>query len=246
VQYFRYERRSTKKPEDRSGINNASWMTHKSYGKPNDTKKSPYLIANEWICGNLAQYLRLEIPPFTIMESKAGNRHYFTTLAFCDLKLSVPDVIPHVFVKAFPEQSALITLFDIWIANPDRHRQNIFVDDPSKPSKYHIFDHESALLGNGGRSGIKKLHANDNKLGIERHLLAPFLEKPKHVRLAIEVIQECPDRFIESVCQEMTNYIPISILKPVTTFLLDRKRNIEDLVKKHSSDFPRLKKDLFS
>lgn len=110
-----------------------------------NTEGSPMLVANEWICSKLAQHLLLPVPPFAIMRKQAGGtRRYFASLRFGGGEETPNDVNLDLLAKHLPYQSTGIVLFDILIANDDRHRGNIKVDRPDSPRQVVIYDHDRA------------------------------------------------------------------------------------------------------
>ncbi|MBL0035370.1 MAG: hypothetical protein IPP26_06280, partial [Flavobacteriales bacterium] len=59
-----------------------------------------------------------------------------------------------------------LLLFDIWVANCDRHVKNFEVDYSTTPVSMNIFDHGHALFGYVGGQGEARLNALMNRLGI--------------------------------------------------------------------------------
>jgi hypothetical protein len=66
--FFPYMIRHRVKDEEKQGINPAWWVQHQSYAK-GDSQISELCIANEWVAGNLANFLRLPVPPFALFRA---------------------------------------------------------------------------------------------------------------------------------------------------------------------------------
>ncbi|MBN2476463.1 MAG: hypothetical protein JXB62_17750 [Pirellulales bacterium] len=114
----------------------------KAIGK--DNSDNPYLIANEWIAGSVAQFLGLPVPPFALMRKRDRRTVMFASISF-EGETTPRDVEPSVLWAKHPRLCTGILLFDILIANCDRHAGNIKVDNRIAPKKVHVFDHEHAL-----------------------------------------------------------------------------------------------------
>jgi hypothetical protein len=107
------------------GINEKWWVRHRSVGKENSDDVSPYLLANEWICGCLAQALRLPVPPFALMRLTPGLKGMFVSYKFGSRIVKPKDIRPSI---CFEKQARLCTgilLFDILVANSDRWESNL-------------------------------------------------------------------------------------------------------------------------
>src|SRR3990170_1752400 len=61
--------------------------------------------------------------------------------------LTPDDVVPHRCCAALPQICSGILLFDLLVANSDRHVGNLKVDDPDNPLEIDVFDHDRALFG---------------------------------------------------------------------------------------------------
>jgi hypothetical protein len=59
-----------------------------------------------------------------------------------------------------------VLLFDVLIANPDRHAMNVHLDASRKPYRMSIFDHSHALFGYENGKADERLSALKDSLGI--------------------------------------------------------------------------------
>ena len=113
----------------------------------------PYRFANELVCGRLAQFLLLPMPPFgfTYFGGQRGvnlpKGLMFSELDF-DYERRTP-VMPEIAacIEFLPELCAGILLFDIFVANWDRHLGHLWCDSLLKPTRLMIYDHDLALFG---------------------------------------------------------------------------------------------------
>ena len=85
----------------REGVNDAWILNTESVGRANSDDSS-YLIPNEWICGNIAQFLRLPVPPFALMRKPAAGKGMFASLRFGVGDTPPDDVRPEVCVRKHP------------------------------------------------------------------------------------------------------------------------------------------------
>jgi hypothetical protein len=144
-----YPYRSKRKYSESEGINvdNTFDIECQAFGKsPSDV--SPYLIANEWIAASIAQFLQLPIPPFSIMGRKRPQSRMFASYSFDGVRKNDKKTVPanpDALYKAFPDACTGIVLFDILIANFDRHARNIRVDKPDKPTTRFTFSITSGV-----------------------------------------------------------------------------------------------------
>lgn len=220
------------------------WVKCEGVGKQRSAD-NPYLFANEWIAGCIAQFLRLPIPPFTLM-SKCSKR----TAMFCSYSFqgdSTPsDVDPVTLIKLHPFICAGITVFDIFVANPDRHGGNLKVDNKAKPKDFFIFDHERALFYIYANEGIQRLNDRANRLGItdgadsadEWHCLMEHLESLADIAEWVRRVESIPDWFIEATCEEVWKHgITRAETNAVIAFLKDRQSRISTLISENKGRF---------
>ncbi len=113
---------------------------------------APYCIPNELICGELGRFLRLPVPPAGIV-TQAGGSAMVASLDFNLTGNSLPPVNVNQCVRMLPTLSAGLLLFDIWIANCDRHEANFSLDTGTTPPQMSIFDHSHALVWLCARAG---------------------------------------------------------------------------------------------
>lgn len=252
--WFNYVARTTWKYR---GVNDAWLVQTMSLGKegsaPDDDH--PFLVANEYIAGCFAAVLRLPFPPFALMRS-ANGKGMFTTLHVNPKKDAPPrDSKPKRLLEADARLCTGIILFDVLIANIDRHAGNILVDNPDSPKETFLIDHDRAVfahLGDGdetkrfnflsNRLGLNGREA-DCGLGANPHCLVRILNTAEHFDHWFGWIQAIPDQFIKAVCDEIVGLnITAEQAALAAQFFIDRKRRIVDLVMDNKTEFPKIGK----
>ncbi len=162
AKWFSYLER---KPGPDSGLNEAWWLYHRSVAR--GSSKNPYLLANEWICSSLGTLLRLPIPPFALMRKAAVSQRYFASLDFGTKEVLPSDMDPKRLCECLPQLATGVVIFDIFIANPDRHEGNLKTDDPDQPTVIQLFDHDHALFGHEKGQGPDRLNkVSQDSLGL--------------------------------------------------------------------------------
>jgi hypothetical protein len=253
AQIFPY--RSRRKYSESEGVNrdNTYDIRCQAFGKsPSDV--SPYLIANEWIAASVGQFLRLPIPPFSIMGRKGTGTRMFASYSFTgdrktDKKMLSAD--PASLYKTFPDECTGVVLFDILIGNVDRNYTNIKVDRIISPKNFYIFDHERALFHLYPDDGIARLRSLSDRLGItdgsdshgdEFHCLIGQLDSVELMGKWLHRILAMPNWYIEDVCSAVRK---ISIRSrectAVIEFLKRRRDNLEKLILDNKPRFPGVK-----
>lgn len=242
--WFNYIR-SQRVPDSESGINHAYWLYHRSYAR--SINRNPYLLANEWICSNIAWYLRLPVPPFALMRT-GGSARFFASLDFGKKNSVTPDMIPERVAKKLPDLATGIVLFDILIANPDRHEGNLKVDNPDNPEHVEVFDHDYALLGHLRGKGIERLTHVSTRLGLSSglsnnnlHKIARELTSTEHFLVWMSRISAIPAQFIDSICDEVR---PLNVLveevEMAAKFLNDRTQGLAHIVRQNLEFFSKI------
>jgi Phosphatidylinositol 3- and 4-kinase len=210
-------------------------------------EESPYLIANEWISANIAQFLRLPVPPFAIVRKKRRDTAMFISYSY-DGDTKPDDVEPAILYRRFPKECTGVVVFDILVANCDRHGGNLQVDKPSNPKTFYIIDHERSLFYVDEGKGIDRLRSRENRLGIsdgrdstdDYHCLIEHLDSVEHIEEWIGKVRSLPDWFIDDVCEEMHKDLSIKRRECdfVKEFLKRRREEIQKLISGNKSRFP--------
>jgi hypothetical protein len=133
-------------------------------------------------------------------------KDWFACLNF---NLSAGDTLPPVdadtCVDTLPELSCGLVLFDMLIANNDRHAKNFSVDFLQTPPRMSVFDHSHALFGHASGQGLARLTALRDRLAISggpvtsgnRHCLLDKIKTDDHFDHWYARIQSIPDHLIK-------------------------------------------------
>lgn len=243
-----YPYRTRRKYSESEGNNeeNTFDVRSESIGKsPSDT--SPYLLANEWICGRVAQFLQLPIPSFTLVCKKSRSTRMFLSHKF-ERNTSRFEISPRSLYEAFPFLCTGIVVFDIYICNPDRLMRNLKVDRTSQPTKLHLIDHEKALLHVGQGQGIQYLKSMVDRLGVSSslgsnrigsdHCLIDLIIDYQDLVTWVRRVQDIPDWFIHCICEDVyRNPLTKRELRAVQDFLKKRRDKLWSLISTHKSRF---------
>jgi len=208
---------------------------------------SPFCIPNEYICGEIGRFLRLPIPPFSITYG-VDDKYFFTSLNFnFDREEQLPPIEPDVTWNRLQSLCTGVLLFDILIANSDRHDANLAADSVGSPNAISVFDHDQALFGGGfPLKGIDRLNALTGRLGISngevtqgnRHCLLDVANSSESFGEWFKRIESIPDWFIDEVCSEAGQYgLSADEVETVQMFLKHRRNSIEQIIKDSAKQF---------
>lgn len=168
---------------------------------------SPQSIWNDFIASEIGYSLRLPIPACALTEW--NNRRFFSSLDFNWGGNELPPIEPDFAWEYLPDLCTGVLLFDILIANNDRHDKNLCTDKGAAPTLMRVFDHDQALLGgNGAPRGIERLNVLRNRLGIggsrvtggSGHCLLPVIDSQNHFPKWVKRIYSIPPWFIQDLC----------------------------------------------
>ena len=219
-------------------------LTVHAIGKANGPN-APYCIANEMVCAELGRFLRLPVPPSGIVTSTA-HKPMYASLNFNLTGTALPPVIPSDCVRVFPHLATGLLLFDILIANSDRHAANLSVDFSVRPPQMNIFDHSHALLGSTEGRAEDRIAAFTGRLGITggaytggpRHCLLDALDTDRHFPTWIERIRALPNFVIEEACADALPFgVTKSEIAAAQNFLKERRDTLSELIEKHQAEF---------
>ncbi len=231
------------------GISNSRYLNIASVGKMN-SDDVPYCLANEYICSQIGRFLYLPIPPGIIVHSpSAPVTKWFASLNFNQEGATLPPIIdPEDYVQQFPKLSVGLLLFDILVANADRHAGNLAVDTSRKPPTPYVFDHGHALFGDKPGDGVIRIKELRDRIGISggtvtglnRHCLIDFLPSDDYFVEWFLRIESIPDFFIKEVCHEALHIgtgITKSEAEEAITFLMYRRRMMREIIRNHRAEF---------
>ncbi len=202
---------------------------------------SPYCVPNEFIYQKLGDWLGLPVAGGIVIEREWDDQNFlYAAFDFSQDGERFPPVVPEDCVMALPTVCTGIVLFDIFIANSDRSRNNLFFDADSQTPYLLLFDHECALLGATANQAEARLTGSvKNHLGIPGHCLKSLTSVQSLMESAwMQRINNLPDYLIEDVCREAA---PYGMTPPETdaviAFLSERRSSLLSLIQRHKSEF---------
>lgn len=238
-----------------AGVSVPWWAAVRAVLKENSTS-APYCVANEFICGQLGQFLGLPIPPCGLfLEPRNLSRPpYFGALNFNLRGFTLPPADPDACVAAYSDPSHprldLVTgvlLFDIWIANGDRHPRNLALDTSVTPPQLHVFDHSHALFGRDAGHGAARLGRLRNELGIaeetdpsgNRHCLLDSVRTNARFQRWLDRLRQVPDYVVSDVVGRAreVNQITSAEAGEAVNFLLYRRSNLAAIINTNRAQF---------
>lgn len=215
--------------------------------KANVKDESPYSVPNEFICGEIGRFLRLPIPPFAITHANDGHLTLFSSLDFNFSRAKLPPIDPESCVEKLAPLCTGVLLFDILIANEDRHDENILVDNVAKPKQMHVYDQNQALFGGTLTVGRKRFKKLRDRLGItgssvtggNPHVFLDVLNTTEFFGEWFNRIHAIPEWFVKDVCNFAN--VELALTKEeaddAADFIIHRRSTIEDIVFRNRSEF---------
>lgn len=210
---------------------------------------SEYCVANEFICSELARLLRLPVPPATIAFLNEGKKQpVFFALDVNNSKSKFPRVHPDIVASKMPDLAAGIVLFDIWVANSDRHDENLAADVVADPKELVVYDHGQALFGGIRGTSIDRFVELHGKLGLVdeplgQNCLIGHLSSYNRLAAWFDKFKRIDDWLIGDILDigcSMTS-IPVDERNRAESFLRDRRRHIDQLVDLNRDQFTGIK-----
>ena len=253
------------------GVAQGQWAKTDVFVKPGlHVEDFDHMVANEYIAGGLAQRLGLPVPPHALVTANIIDSQQkeqllvrFATMDFTGADPDKPNESKGPFPLSDPSLCATqktdistgVLLFDIWIANPDRHANNMSYRSHVHPYDVAIFDHGHSLLGHERSHGIGRLESLKDRLGISggtmtgqnRHVLLDVLPHDTFFARWVERIEQIPDFQIDDLC--FTHY-EINIEKnervAISDFLKYRRDKMWHVIGNNGSEFKKVQWSLAS
>jgi hypothetical protein len=229
----------------RGGMNQAIDAEIRGVGKSN--AQGPFTIANEVITARLGQTLGLPVPAGVVAEGTGGTLYYLSLDVSKEGK-ALPPAVAVDFAQEEPRIAAGCVVFDILIANSDRHAGNLARDPGFDPPRPSLFDHGHALLGTAPPSGLDRLVAAEDILGClgtdplpgNRQCLIDHIADAACLRHWIDRVAAVPDFIVEDVCAEAValNLLQHDLAAELASWINRRRKRVHELVCSHKADFP--------
>jgi hypothetical protein len=192
-----------------SGVTDSQIVSIPGVAKKN-CASTPYCVANETICGEIGRFIGLPVPPAGIVYPPKGNDLFYASLDFNLVGVNLPPVNVTLCAELLPDLSTGVVVFDVLIANSDRHGRNLSVDFSPTPPVMNVFDHGHALFGKDVGGGAERMERLRDRLGVSagsrtagnRHCLIDQLTTDAYFGRWLDRIRQIPDFFIDDLCSE--------------------------------------------
>lgn len=228
------------------GVAGSFWTTISAVAKCNGPN-APYCLPNEWICTEIGRFLCLPVPPAGIIHVPQANPpNWFASLDFNLTGNTLPPVDPIRCADQLAELSTGLLLFDILVANCDRHRKNFSVDFLASPPAMSVFDHSHALFGYVEGQGTLRLNDLRDRLGVSggshtrgnRHCLLDAIATDRHFLTWLDRISALPDFLIQHLCHDAVGLgITGGEADMAIAFLKHRRDNLRSIMETNRREF---------
>lgn len=232
----------------REGVNRPFEARVGGIAKTNE--EAPFTIANEIVAERLGQLLGLPVPAGVVAQDDEKVLHYFSLNVGQEGK-DLPPIVAPDFCAEEEWLAAGIVVFDILIANGDRHRNNLSRDEtfPDEPPRVSIFDHGTSLLGADPPTGRERLELLDNHLGCVEDgaglaRTSCLLAEPLDVGMLgqwVQRVREIPRFVIDDICRAIAETPRLNVPTDQADFLAEwiatRASKLGDLICQNQQAF---------
>jgi hypothetical protein len=203
----------------------------------------PFLAANEFIAARLGHLMGVPTVPGIVLTGGA-NELGFISLRFGPRNERPPPVLPEEFVREHPDVALGTIVFDCWIANDDRHDENL----ASHEGASYLFDHDRALLGQD-RDLAATARVPHHMLA--RHCLAAEIDSAAGLGEWIAAVEQIGERALRAAVLSAvwSGALPAEHELDVRNIISFRRQHLRAMLNKayHDGIFKRLKQwDLLS
>lgn len=233
----------------RGGVNRPFEARVGGIAKTNE--EAPFTIANEIVAERLGQLLGLPVPAGVLAQDDEKVLHYFSLNVGQEGK-ELPPIIPSDFCAEEQWLTAGIVVFDVLIANGDRHRNNLSCDEtfPDGPPRVSIFDHGTSLLGTDPPTGRERLELLDDHLGCIEDAMglardSCLIAEPIDVQMLgqwVERVREIPNFVIDDICRAIADTpglnVSIEEAEHLAEWIARRASKLGELIWQNQQAFP--------
>jgi hypothetical protein len=241
ISYYELRGGITRPHKGKAGVNkvregDAVFKVKSEKGPP-----PPYVVAQEYICAELASLIRLPLPPHFIARDPRNGE-----MLFCSMNLTIGGGTPPPLdepARAVSEELDLCTgliMFDIWMMNTDRHLQNVSFQTARPPQRLGIFDHSHTLFFYPDWSSRfkDKLAIEGAAPGSNRHVLLDHLDRLDYFPKWLKRVKGVHDDYLREVLENAGELgLPDFIARQAFTFLRARRDGLTDLIDHNQGEF---------
>lgn len=229
------------------GITNARYATVEGVAKVNNPGH-PYVVANEYVAGEIGHFLGLPLPPSFVTRA-ADNTPLFLSVNFNPRGDDLPPVIPAMVARSHPDIAVGTLVYDMLIANSDRHNRNLVFDMTS--AQIAIFDHSHALFGYLPAQGEQRLDnlLTHSHMGIcafpepgghdgNRHCLLDQVSDTRALMTWIDKVEQIPDYFLNRISADTVKLgVTQAEADTLRRYLNQRKASLRGIIAAQQSEF---------
>jgi len=216
---------------------------------PAFTPEHPTVGGNEWVAARLADALGLPVLDHRI--ATMGGQLFFASAWMLGPSFS-PALDESLFQRCRNRGRAYdVVVFDAWLANYDRHHENLVARRVARGSDEHLLllnDHSHLLVGPGGpASGEQLLARLDAPPGayVSLSFVRSSIVSAERLGQALGMVEALTDDFVREVVRSTPDeLLPSDAREAYEDFLTQRRLRLRELYRKHKETFPNLDGDV--
>lgn len=204
-------------------------------------RDSAFEVFNELVAMRLGQLMGLPIPPGVIVEN--DGKTFYCSAHVSAASGDLPNADLERFAADKEDDACGVMVFDAWIANCDRHDENLWYDYYG--NKCFLFDHGMSLLGGSGRTALT---SNRDRLAIrvDSPCLAEHLQSLSFFDHWHSRICDIPAHAIRSAVRDAASVgVDEALAHECGEWLLVRRGRLPQLFRNQRNDFPKVRPTLF-
>jgi hypothetical protein len=201
-----------------------------------------FIVAQEYICAELARHIRLPLPPHFIARDRRSGK-----LLFCSMNLTIgggsPPRLdqPALAVAEEPDLCTGLLLFDILVMNTDRHDENVSFQTARPPQRLGIFDHSHTLFFYPdwskrfqGKLAIGGTDAPQSN----RHVLLDYLNTSDYISKWLGRIKGVQNEYLQEILGNARELgLHDFVARQALEFLKHRRDTLQQIVDAHKHEF---------
>jgi hypothetical protein len=213
---------------------------------PSLTPAHPTVAANEWIAAQIAMTLGLPVLDCQIVEM---NGDLFFGSSYMQKGSWYPAISTDLFKQCENRERAYdLVVFDTWLINPDRHRENLVVRRVAQPEDRLLLllnDHSHLLVSPAGPISIGGLMAClDQPPGgfVRLACIKASIVNADRLSKSLDLVEAMDDADLQAIVASTPSELLSSEGQSTyADFLVQRRSKLRDLFKSDLAAFPQLK-----
>lgn len=209
------------------------WCELGAVGKTNDVH--PHVVANEYICTRLAALAAVPAAHGAVLRAEDAGPDGLVFVSFVAYPAGIDAPAPPTggILARQPKLCAAAVVFDCWVMNEDRHRDNV-VYAPTLNVPFTLIDFEGALLAND-RDVTDAKYLQSHQMGGQLH---QWVTSRDHLEYWKDRIRQVPDAAVRRILDEAAAFGALTRddVEKADAALKYRKDNISALLDKAEND----------